>query len=140
MNMMKTLDVVAAIIERDGTILLAQRPAHADQSGMWEFAGGKVEPGESQPQALVRELREELGIEAVVGQYVASHQREVSGRMIHLHAWHVLSYQGELNACEHQDLVWCSPEDARRYPLAPADIPLLEAFILLRDARPADSC
>ena len=86
---MKTIDVVAAIIERDGKILLAQRPLHADQSGMWEFAGGKVESGESQPEALFRELREELGIEAVVG---------------------------------------------------PADIPLLEAFILLRDARPADLC
>lgn len=140
MNMMKTLDVVAAIIERDGKILLAQRPQHADQSGMWEFAGGKVEPGESQPEALVRELREELGIEAVVGRYIASHQREVSGRLIHLHAWHVPSYQGELRAYEHQDIVWCSPEEALRYPLAPADIPLLEAFILLRDARPADSC
>lgn len=90
---MKTLDVVAAIIERDGKILLAQRPLHADQSGMWEFAGGKVESGESQPEALFRELREELGIEAVVGRYIASHQREVSGRLIHLHAWHVPSYQ-----------------------------------------------
>ncbi|BBV41282.1 pyrimidine (deoxy)nucleoside triphosphate pyrophosphohydrolase [Citrobacter portucalensis] len=140
MNMMKTLDVVAAIIERDGKILLAQRPLHADQSGMWEFAGGKVEPGESQPEALIRELREELGIEAVVGRYIASHQREVSGRLIHLHAWHVPSFQGELRAFEHQDIVWCSPEEALRYPLAPADIPLLEAFILLRAARPADSC
>jgi (d)CTP diphosphatase len=138
MNMMKTLDVVAAILERDGKILLAQRPAHADQPGMWEFAGGKVEPGESQPQALVRELHEELGIEAVVGQYVASHQREVSGRIIHLHAWHVPDYQGELHAHEHQQLVWCLPEEALTYPLAPADIPLLQAFILLRDARPAD--
>jgi (d)CTP diphosphatase len=138
MNMMKTLDVVAAILERDGKILLAQRPAHADQPGMWEFAGGKVEPGESQPQALVRELHEELGIEAVVGQYVASHQREVSGRIIHLHAWHVPDYQGELHAHEHQQLVWCLPEKALTYPLAPADIPLLQAFILLRDARPAD--
>ncbi|MBA7801734.1 pyrimidine (deoxy)nucleoside triphosphate diphosphatase [Citrobacter freundii] len=135
---MKTLDVVAAILERDGKILLAQRPAHADQPGMWEFAGGKVEPGESQPQALVRELHEELGIEAVVGQYVASHQREVSGRIIHLHAWHVPDYQGELHAHEHQQLVWCLPEEALTYPLAPADIPLLQAFILLRDARPAD--
>lgn len=61
--MIKKLDVVAAIIERDGKILLAQRPAHADQAGLWEFAGGKVEPGETQPQALVRELREELGID-----------------------------------------------------------------------------
>ncbi len=138
MNMMKTLDVVAAILERDGKILLAQRPAHADQPGMWEFAGGKVEPGESQPQALRRELHEELGIEAVVGQYVASHQREVSGRIIHLHAWHVPDYQGELHAHEHQQLVWCLPEEALTYPLAPADIPLLQAFILLRDARPAD--
>lgn len=138
MNMMKTLDVVAAILERDGKILLAQRPAHADQPSMWEFAGGKVEPGESQPQALRRELHEELGIEAIVGQYVASHQREVSGRIIHLHAWHVPDYQGELHAHEHQQLVWCLPEEALTYPLAPADIPLLQAFILLRDARPAD--
>lgn len=138
MNMMKTLDVVAAILERDGKILLAQRPAHADQPGMWEFAGGKVEPGESQPQSLRRELHEELGIEAIVGQYVASHQREVSGRIIHLHAWHVPDYQGELHAHEHQQLVWCLPEEALTYPLAPADIPLLQAFILLRDARPAD--
>ncbi|MFQ0833027.1 pyrimidine (deoxy)nucleoside triphosphate diphosphatase [Citrobacter gillenii] len=135
---MKTLDVVAAILERDGKILLAQRPAHADQPGMWEFAGGKVEPGESQPQALRRELHEELGIEAIVGQYVASHQREVSGRIIHLHAWHAPDYQGELHAHEHQQLVWCLPEEALTYPLAPADIPLLQAFILLRDARPAD--
>ena len=64
MNMMKTIDVVAAIIERDDKILLAQRPEHADQPGMWEFAGGKVESSETQPQALIRELREELGIEA----------------------------------------------------------------------------
>lgn len=140
MNMMKTLDVVAAIIERDGKILLAQRSPDADQPGMWEFAGGKVEAGESQPEALIRELREELGIDAVVGRYIASHQHEVSDRLIHLHAWHVPSFQGELNAYEHQDIVWCSPEEARRYPLAPADIPLLEAFILLRAARPADSC
>ena len=140
MNIMKTLDVVAAIIERDGKILLAQRPLQADQSGMWEFAGGKVEPGESQPEALFRELREELGIEAVVGRYIASHQREVSGRLIHLTCPACTVISGELKAYEHQDIVWCSPEEALRYPLAPADIPLLEAFILLRDARPADLC
>ena len=52
-HMLKTLDVVAAIIERNGQILLAQRPPHADQPGMWELAGGKVEPGETQAQALI---------------------------------------------------------------------------------------
>jgi mutator protein MutT len=92
-QMLKTLDVVAAIIEQDGKILLAQRPPHADQPGLWEFAGGKVEPGESQPQALIRELQEELGITAEVERYIASHQREVSGRLIHLHAWWVARFQ-----------------------------------------------
>ena len=118
---MKMIEVVAAIIERDGKILLAQRPAQSDQAGLWEFAGGKVEPDESQRQALVRELREELGIEATVGEYVASHQREVSGRIIHLHAWHVPDFHGTLQAHEHQALVWCSSEEALQYPLAPAD-------------------
>ncbi|MCS2172620.1 pyrimidine (deoxy)nucleoside triphosphate diphosphatase [Scandinavium sp. TWS1a] len=135
---MKTLDVVAAIIEKNGLILLAQRPAHADQPGLWEFPGGKVEAGESQPEALIRELHEELGIDALPVAFVASHQREVSGRIIHLHAWHVPEYHGELTAHEHSQLVWVTPEDAFKWALAPADIPLLEAFIALRDARPAD--
>ena len=125
---MKMIEVVAAIIERDGKILLAQRPAQSDQAGLWEFAGGKVELDESQQQALVRELNEELGIEATVGEYVASHQREVSGRIIHLHAWHVPDFHGTLQA----------HEEALQYPLAPADIPLLEAFMALRAARAAD--
>ncbi|HCT5785045.1 TPA: pyrimidine (deoxy)nucleoside triphosphate diphosphatase [Klebsiella variicola] len=111
--MLKMIDVVAAIIEQDGKILLAQRPPHADQPGMWEFAGGKVEPGESQPQALARELQEEMGIIAHPACYIASHQREVSGRQIHLHAW-------------------CLPADALTLDLAPADIPLLHAFIAQR--------
>mgnify|MGYP005983376179 CR=1 FL=1 len=140
MNIMKTIDVVAAIIERDGEILLAQRSMRGDQPGLWEFAGGKVEPGESQPQALKRELHEELGIQARVGRYIANHRREVSGRLIHLHAWHVAGWSGALTAREHQALVWLRPEAARGYPLAPADVPLLEAFMALRDARAADSC
>ncbi|EFO1268557.1 pyrimidine (deoxy)nucleoside triphosphate diphosphatase [Escherichia albertii] len=136
---MKMIDVVAAIIERDGKILLAQRSSQSDQAGLWEFAGGKVEAGESQPQALIRELREELGIDATIGEYIASHQREVSGRMIHLHAWHVPAFFDTLRAHEHQALIWCLPEEALQHPLAPADIPLLQAFMALRAARPMDS-
>lgn len=136
--MLKTLDVVAAIIERDGKILLAQRPEQGDQPGLWEFAGGKVEAGESQPQALVRELREELGIEATPGAYVASHQREVSGRIIHLHGWHVPTFSGTLTRHHHAAFIWCSPDEALNWPLAPADIPLLEAFKVLCAARQAD--
>ncbi|MCU6671218.1 pyrimidine (deoxy)nucleoside triphosphate diphosphatase [Enterobacteriaceae bacterium H4N4] len=138
--MLKTLDVVCAILERDGKILLAQRPAHADQPGMWEFAGGKVESGETQSEALIRELREELGIDVQPTRYVASHQREVSGRVIALHAWHVAHVVGTPVAYYHSQLVWCSPQEALTYDLAPADIPLLEAFILLPAATPADWC
>lgn len=134
---LKVIEVVAAIIERNGLILLAQRPAHKDQPGLWEFAGGKVEAGETQPQALERELREELGIEARPDRYVASCEREVSGRIIRLHAWHVRDFEGTPVNREHSALAWCTPQEALSYPLAPADIPLLQAFMLLPDATPA---
>lgn len=136
--MQKIIDVVAAIIERDGKILLAQRPAGSDQPGLWEFPGGKVEPGESQPQALIRELREELAIEAQPAGYVASQQKAVCGRIINLHAWHVLAFSGEPTALEHSALAWVAPDAASGYSLAPADIPLLAAFRALYAARPAD--
>jgi (d)CTP diphosphatase len=139
-GMMKSIDVVAAIIELHGKILLARRPESGDQAGLWEFPGGKVDEQESQPAALTRELEEELAIKAVVGKYVASHQREVSGRIIHLHAWHVPEFTGEMQALCHSELVWCLPAEAFNYALAPADIPLLEAFMSLRDATPKDSC
>lgn len=134
---MKMIEVVAAIIERDGKILLAQRPPIAIRRDYGSLPVVKSSRMKASGR-LVRELREELGIEAAVGEYVASHQREVSGRIIHLHAWHVPDFHGTLQAHEHQALVWCSPEEALQYPLAPADIPLLEAFMALRAARPAD--
>lgn len=136
--MPKTLDVVAAIIERGGKILLARRPEGGDQAGLWEFPGGKVDDGESHPAALARELQEELAIDATIGDYVASHLREVCGRIIHLHAWHVPEFSGEMVAHCHSELAWCYPPDALNYTLAPADIPLLQAFMALRDARPKD--
>ncbi|NIF47798.1 pyrimidine (deoxy)nucleoside triphosphate diphosphatase [Enterobacter sp. Ap-1006] len=136
--MLKNLDVVAAIVEREGKILLARRPENGDQPGLWEFPGGKVEAGETQPEALARELQEELGIAAQISGYVASHQREVCGRMIHLHAWHVEAFSGEPIAHCHSELVWSEPPEALDYALAPADIPLLQAFMASRGARPAD--
>lgn len=139
-GMMKSIDVVAAIIEQQGKILLARRPGSGDQAGLWEFPGGKVDANESQPAALTRELEEELAIKAVVGDYVASHQREVSGRIIHLHAWHVSEFSGELTNLCHSELVWCLPAEAFDYPLAPADIPLLNTFMALHGARLKGSC
>ncbi|AGQ31465.1 pyrimidine (deoxy)nucleoside triphosphate diphosphatase [Serratia liquefaciens] len=126
---MKIIDVVAAIIEKNGKILLAQRDADSDQAGLWEFPGGKVEAGESQPQALARELDEELGIVASVGNYVASNTWQQTERVIRLHAWRVEAFSGELQSRCHADFVWITPEQAFDYPLAPADVPLLTAYI-----------
>ncbi|MGJ3435391.1 pyrimidine (deoxy)nucleoside triphosphate diphosphatase [Serratia sp. Je.1.23.a] len=126
---MKIIDVVAAIIEKNGKILLAQRDADSDQAGLWEFPGGKVEVGESQPQALARELDEELGIVASVGNYVASNTWQQTERVIRLHAWRVEAFSGELENRCHADFVWITPEQAFDYPLAPADVPLLTAYI-----------
>lgn len=83
---MKIIDVVAAILEQNGRILLAQRGAGSDQAGLWEFPGGKVEAGESQPEALARELDEELGICARIGDHVGSNQWQQGERLIRLHA------------------------------------------------------
>ncbi|MGO2438923.1 MAG: pyrimidine (deoxy)nucleoside triphosphate diphosphatase [Serratia proteamaculans] len=132
---MKIIDVVAAIIEKNGKILLAQRDASSDQAGLWEFPGGKVEAGESQPQALARELEEELGIVASVGSYVASNQWQQSERIIRLHAWRVATFSGELQNRCHSDFVWLAPEQAFDYPLAPADVPLLTAYIATQRAK-----
>lgn len=132
---MKIIDVVAAIIEKNGKILLAQRDAGSDQAGLWEFPGGKVEAGESQPQALARELEEELGIVASVGSYVASNQWQQSERIIRLHAWRVATFSGELQNRCHSDFVWLAPEQAFDYPLAPADVPLLTAYITTQRAK-----
>ncbi|HGE8504612.1 pyrimidine (deoxy)nucleoside triphosphate diphosphatase [Serratia ureilytica] len=133
---MKIIDVVAAILEKNGRILLAQRGADSDQAGLWEFPGGKVEPGENQPQALARELDEELGICARIGNYVGCNQWQQGERLIRLHAWRVAEFSGELQLHCHSALVWVTPQQAQEYTLAPADVPLLADYIAAQgDAR-----
>lgn len=122
------VDVVAAIIEQDGKILLARRDASSDLAGLWEFPGGKVEAGETQPQALIRELQEELAIDVQVEGWVASHDTCQTARIICLHAWRVTGFSGEITLRCHSEFVWVSPQQAFDYPLAPADIPLLDAY------------
>ncbi|GBU13552.1 CTP pyrophosphohydrolase [Enterobacterales bacterium] len=125
---MKVIDVVAAIIERDGKILLARRDAFGDQAGLWEFPGGKVETGESQPEALIRELQEELAITAQVEEWIASHDFQQPERVIRLHAWRVSGFMGEITLQCHSEVDWVVPSKAHLYALAPADVPLLEAY------------
>lgn len=124
------LEVVAGVIVRDGKILLAQRGPAGDQAGLWELPGGKVEQGESQPEALRRELTEELAIEATVGRWIAAENRSTGDRQINLHAWLVSEFTGEPVTICHQALAWVTPAEVFSFALSPADIPLLQAFLL----------
>lgn len=130
---MKTLLVTAvALIDADGRVLLAQRPPGKSLAGLWEFPGGKVEPGETPELALIRELREELGIDTwkscLAPLTFASHSYEEFHLLMPLFACR--KWDGIPTAQEGQTLAWVRPQNLRDYPMPPADIPLIP---ILRD-------
>lgn len=121
-----------ALIDADGRVLLAQRPAGKSMEGLWEFPGGKVEPGETPEEALIRELHEELGIDTwqscLAPLTFASHSYADFHLLMPLFACR--KWQGTPNAREGQTLAWARPNALRDYPMPPADIPLIP---VLRD-------
>ncbi len=108
--------VVGAVVEREGTVLMAQRPAGRRHEGLWEFPGGKVEPGEDDARALARELLEEMGVASVVGSLVA----EGSDERVVLACYRV-RLLGEPAALFHARLRWVPIAELRDLPTPPAD-------------------
>jgi len=130
---MKTLLVsAAALIDPDGRVLLAQRPEGKSMAGLWEFPGGKVEPGETPEAALIRELHEELGIDTFASCLApltfASHSYPEFHLLMPLFACR--KWQGIPQGREGQRLAWVKPTTLRDYPMPPADLPLIP---ILRD-------
>lgn len=130
---MKIVLVAAvALIDRDGRVLLAQRPEGKSLAGLWEFPGGKVEPGETPEDALIRELHEELGIETwsscLAPLTFASHRYESFHLLMPLYACR--KWDGIPVPCEGQNLAWVNATELSKYPMPPADIPLIP---ILRD-------
>ena len=124
----KTLLVVAvALLDKDGRILLSKRPEGKKLAGLWEFPGGKVDPGETPERALIRELQEELGIDtrasclAPIG--FASHSYDEFHLLMPLYVCRV--WQGTPQGREGQELAWVRPQRLGDYPMPPADIPLI---------------
>jgi len=121
-----------ALIDPDGRVLLAQRPEGKSLAGLWEFPGGKVEPGESPEAALIRELHEELGIETKASCLApltfASHSYDDFHLLMPLFACR--RWEGMATGREGQRLAWVRPEKLRDYPMPPADLPLIP---ILRD-------
>jgi 8-oxo-dGTP diphosphatase len=116
-----------ALIDADGRVLLAQRPEGKSLAGLWEFPGGKVDPGETPEAALIRELREELGIETKASCLApltfASHSYDDFHLLMPLFACR--RWEGIATGREGQTLAWVRPEKLRDYPMPPADIPLI---------------
>lgn len=117
----------AALIDTDGRVLICKRPQGKQLAGLWEFPGGKVEPGESPEQCLIRELDEELGIQvshACLAPFVfASHAYEKFHLMMPLYLCR--RWDGFVTAKEHEDLAWVKPSKLADYPMPPADEPLV---------------
>jgi 8-oxo-dGTP diphosphatase len=129
----RTILVAAvALIDRDGRVLLAQRPEGKSMAGLWEFPGGKVEPGETPEAALIRELHEELGIDTwascLAPLTFASHSYAEFHLLMPLFACR--KWQGIPDSKEGQALTWVRPERLYDYPMPPADLPLIP---VLRD-------
>jgi 8-oxo-dGTP diphosphatase len=130
---LKTVLVAAvALVDGDGRVLLAQRPAGKTLAGMWEFPGGKVEPGETPERALIRELKEELGIDVAASCLApftfASHSYDRFHLLMPLYVCRV--WQGIATAQEGQVLSWVKPSAMASYEMPPADKPLVA---MLRD-------
>ncbi|MDQ2809475.1 MAG: (deoxy)nucleoside triphosphate pyrophosphohydrolase, partial [Chloroflexota bacterium] len=118
----RTITIAAAIIWRAGHILLVQRPAEAELGGLWEFPGGKLEPGETAPAALVRELREELDIAVAVGDlYHTTTYLHPDGLQVRLYFYTCDWPVGALRLLWGQAYRWVAPADLPSYPVPAAD-------------------
>ncbi|HRI29305.1 MAG TPA: (deoxy)nucleoside triphosphate pyrophosphohydrolase [Chitinophagales bacterium] len=123
--------VTAAILEKEGKILLAQRPATDRLAGLWEFPGGKIEPHETPQDCLAREIEEELGIKVAVGELLAQTDYRYEHIYIRLLAYRVIYLSGQFCLHHHAAICWVFPPQLLQYPLAPADIPIAEKLISL---------
>lgn len=121
------LEVVCGIIEdRSGRFLACRRPAGKHLGGLWEFPGGKVDPGETPRSALARELHEELGVEVDVGEALQPVVWDYGTTVIQLRPFRCVVRCGEPHPHEHEDIRWCRTDDWESLAWAAADLPILE--------------
>lgn len=125
---MKLTEVVAALIWDGDRFLACQRPAHKTRGLLWEFVGGKVEKGESKKTALIRECREELGIEIAVGDVFMEVVHEYPDLNVSLTLFHATIHEGIPQLLEHNAFKWMRVSEIDQYDFCPADEPILKAL------------
>ena len=113
--------VVAALIWDGNQFMICQRPAHKARGLLWEFVGGKVEPGETMQAALIRECREELAVELAVGEVFMQVLHEYPDITVELILFHATIAQGVPQKLEHEDIRWITPAQIKDYDFCPAD-------------------
>ncbi|HSV91777.1 MAG TPA: (deoxy)nucleoside triphosphate pyrophosphohydrolase [Desulfobacterales bacterium] len=121
----RVIDVTAAIWMEAGKVLIARRPPGVSQAGLWEFPGGKVQPGETPEACLVREIEEELGVRVEVEEFFAESVHAYADKLIRLLAYRVRAAGGTLSANDHDELRWVEPRELENYAFCPADLPLV---------------
>lgn len=119
-------EVVAALICKGNQFMICQRPAHKARGLLWEFVGGKVEPGETKEQALVRECREELAVTVQVGKVFMEVVHEYPDLTVHLTLFYASILEGIPQRLEHNDIRWITVEEIDQYSFCPADEVILE--------------
>ena len=122
----KSLRVLAAILYRDGRLLIARRKKGDRFEGLWEFPGGKLEPEEKPEECLAREMKEEFGVEARVGGFLGSIRHVSASLSIELSAYAVVHVSGAFHLYDHDEIRWVTPEECRDYALTEPDRILLD--------------
>ena len=120
------VEVVAALIWDQERFMICQRPSQKARGDLWEFVGGKVEPGETKPQALVRECQEELDVTVTVGEPYMDVTHIYPDITIHLTLFHASIARGTPRLLEHQDIRWITADKIKNFPFCPADEEILE--------------
>ena len=120
------IEVVAALIWDKGRFLACQRPESKARGGLWEFVGGKVEPGETKRQALIRECREELDVTIAAGEVFLELPHSYPDLTIHLTVFHACITKGTPRLLEHQAMRWVTTKEAETMSFCPADQEIIE--------------
>ncbi len=119
-------EVAAALIWNEDKFMICRRPAHKSNALLWEFVGGKLEPGETKQDALIRECREELGITVNVGDEFFDVVHQYPDILVHLTIFHATIAEGTPKLLEHCDLKWITPKEIPDYTFCPADDDILK--------------
>ena len=120
------IEVVAALIWKGNKFMICQRAANKARGLLWEFVGGKVEPGETKEQALIRECREELAVTLSVGDVFMDVVHEYPDLTVHLTLFNATIAEGEPQKLEHNDIQWITPSEITNYDFCSADIEILK--------------